>query len=142
MAEKATKKAPTKKTTAKKTAAKKAPAKKAAAKKTTAQKSGEFAVIETGGKQYVVSVGDVLDVELLGSHKEGDKIEFDSVLMSDNGKDTTIGTPTIKGAKVKATYLGEKKGKKLSIIRFKAKSNRSRKIGHRQPYATVQIDSL
>lgn len=99
-----------------------------------------FAVIETGGKQYVVSVGDVLDVELLGGDlKEGDKVEFDHVLMSDDGKSATIGDPHIKGAKVEATYKGEKKGKKISILRYKAKSNRSRKQGHRQQYATVEI---
>ncbi|MBX2866901.1 50S ribosomal protein L21 [Candidatus Kaiserbacteria bacterium] len=108
-------------------------------KKTT---KDEFAVIETGGKQYMVSAGDVIDVELLGDLKEGDKVEFDKVLMVDNGKDTTIGDPYIKGAKVSATYQGEKKGKKLSIIRFKAKSNRDRKIGHRQHYARVQIEKI
>lgn len=129
-------KAPAKKV-AKKTVAKKAPAKKA-----TAKKSDDFAVIETGGKQYVVSVGDVVEVELFGKHEEGDKVVFDKVLLSDNGKDATIGTPYISGAKVNATYLGEKKGKKLSIIRFKAKSNRSRKVGHRQQYAKVQIDKI
>ena len=117
--------------------------KKAPAKKTTAKKSkDDFAVIETGGKQYIVSAGDTLLVELLGTHNEGDKIEFDKVLMSDNGKDTTLGTPYIKGAKVKATYLGEKKGKKLSIVRYKAKSNRDRKIGHRQHYAEVKIEKI
>ncbi|MCD5382499.1 MAG: 50S ribosomal protein L21 [Candidatus Pacebacteria bacterium] len=111
-------------------------------KETTATKDGAFSVIETGGKQYIVSVGDVVDVELLGAHDEGANIEFDKVLMHDTGKDATIGDPYIKGAKVKATYLGEKKGKKLSIIRFKAKSNRSRKIGHRQKYSQVKIESL
>ena len=54
----------------------------------------------------------------------------------------TVGTPTVTGATVKATYLGEKKGKKLSILRFKAKSNRSRKVGHRQKYAQVRIESV
>lgn len=111
---------------------------------TTAEKqqASEIAVIETGGKQYIVSVGDVLDVELLGEHQEGDKIEFDKVLMSDDGKNATLGDPYIKGAAVKATYLGEKKGKKLTIIRYKAKSNRDRKLGHRQKYAQVKIDAL
>ena len=113
------------------------------APKKAVSKSEEFAVIVTGGKQYIVSAGDVLDVELLnGDLKEGDTIEFDKVLMVDDGKDTTIGTPYIKGAKVKATYQGEKKGKKLTIIRYKAKSNRDRKIGHRQKYAQVKIESV
>ena len=132
-AETKTKKAPAKKTVAKKVA------KKATTKKASAD---EFAVIETGGKQYIVSVGDVIDIELLGEHAEGDTVEFDTVLMTDNGADTTIGDPYIKGAKVKATYVAEKKGKKLSIIRFEAKSNRSRKVGHRQKYAQVQIDAI
>jgi large subunit ribosomal protein L21 len=100
-----------------------------------------FAVIATGGKQYVVREGDVLQVELLGDHKEGDTITFDKVLMSDDGKSAKIGTPTT-GGKVTATYLGNKKGKKLTIIRFKAKSNRDRRVGHRQHYAEVKIDKI
>ena len=123
--------------------AKKAPAKKAPAKKEKAAPGADFAVIETGGKQYIVSVGDVVDVELLsGELKEGDKVVFDKVLLSDDGKDATIGMPYIDGAKVTATYLGLKKGPKISIIRYKAKSNRDRKIGHRQKYARVEITSL
>lgn len=146
-AEKTTAKKPAtaKKTTAKKAVAKKVPAKKAVAKKAAPNKTAstnDFSVIETGGKQYIVGVGDVIDIELIGEHKEGDKIEFDKVLMSDDGKDATIGDPYIKGAKVKATYLGDKKGKKLTIIRFESKSNRSRKVGHRQKYAQVKIDAL
>ena len=98
----------------------------------------KFSVIETGGKQYMVSVGDVLDVELLGDHNEGDKVEFDKVLMNEK----VIGTPYVDGAKVTATFMEEKKGKKLSIIRYKAKSNRDRKIGHRQRYARVKIETI
>ncbi len=117
-----------------------------APKKETKQKA-EFAVILSGGKQYVVSVGDILDVEQLSKehkqqYKEGDIVEFDKVLLVDNGTDATIGTPYIDGAKVKAIYQGEKKGKKLSIVRFKAKSNRDRKIGHRQKYDRVKIEAL
>lgn len=102
----------------------------------------DFAVIETGGKQYIVSVGDVLDVELIGDLEEGASVEFDKVLLKDTGSAATVGTPYIDGAKVKATYQGLKKGIKLSIIRYKAKSNRDRKIGHRQHYARVKIDSI
>lgn len=100
-----------------------------------------FAVIATGGKQYIVSVGDTILVELIGEHKAGDVIEFDSVLMTDDGSVAKIGTPNT-GTKVKATYLGEKKGPKLTIIRYKAKSNRDRRLGHRQHYAEVKIDSI
>lgn len=104
--------------------------------------NNNFSIIETGGKQYIVSVGDILNVELFGDFKEGDKVEFDKVLLSDDGKNATVGTPYIAGAKVKATYLGEKKGPKIIILRYKAKSNRDRKIGHRQHYAEVKIESL
>lgn len=135
---------------AKTTTTKKAPAKtssktavKAAPKKVAKKNSDEIAVIMTGGKQYVVSVGDILDVELLGGDlKAGDTVEFDQVLLVDNGKDATLGTPFIKGAKVTATYEGEKKGDKVSIYRYKAKSNRDRRIGHRQHYARVRIASF
>ncbi|HEU4677694.1 MAG TPA: bL21 family ribosomal protein, partial [Candidatus Paceibacterota bacterium] len=54
------------------------------------KKDGTFAIIETGGKQYMVAVGDVVEVELLGNLKEGDKVEFDKVLLVDDGKDATI----------------------------------------------------
>lgn len=111
----------------------------AEAKNTTKDK---FSVIETGGKQYIVGVGDVIDVELLGDHQEGDTIEFDKVLMNDDGSSATIGNPYIEGAKVKATYMGMKKGKKLNIIRFEAKSNRDRFVGHRQKYSQVKIDTI
>lgn len=110
--------------------------------KTTTEKPTEFAIIETGGKQYMVSVGDVLEVELLGDLKEGDTVEFDKVLMVDNGLDTTIGAPYIQGAKVKATYQGLSKGPKIHIVRYMAKSNRDRRIGHRQKYSQVKIDAL
>ena len=97
-----------------------------------------FAVIATGGKQYVVREGDTLLVELIGEHQAGDTIEFDQVLMTDDGKAAKLGTPTT-GGKVIATYLGEKKGVKLTIIRYKSKSNRDRRLGHRQHYASIRI---
>jgi large subunit ribosomal protein L21 len=100
-----------------------------------------FAVIATGGKQYVVRAGDTILVELMGDYKEGDKIEFDTVLMTDDGTSSKIGTPHT-GTKVTATYIGEKKGKKLTIIRYKAKSNRDRRVGHRQHYAEIKIDAI
>lgn len=134
----------TTKTAAKKTATKaaaKAAPKKVTTKKTAA-KSDDFSVIETGGKQYVVSVGDVIEVELIGEHKEGDKITFENVLLSDDGTSATVGTPYIKGAKVEGTFLGEVKGKKITILRYKAKSNRHRKQGHRQQYAKVEVTKI
>ena len=129
---------------AEKTVTTEAPKKVAAKKvpKTDVSIAAEFAVIETGGKQYIVSVGDVLNVELLGEHKEGAKVEFDTVLMTDDGKASEIGTPYVKGKKVTATYLGLEKGKKISILRYKAKSNRDRKLGHRQKYSQIKIETI
>lgn len=97
-----------------------------------------FAVIATGGKQYIVRAGDTIKVELLNDHKEGDTIEFDTVLMTDDGSTAKVGTP-LTGSKVTATYVAEVKGPKLTIVRYKAKSNRDRRIGHRQHYAELKI---
>jgi len=103
----------------------------------------EFAVIETGGKQYKVSVGDVVTIEKLpGEPKEGEKITFEKVLLVDNGKDTTIGTPYIEGARVEGVLAGVGRAKKIDVIRFKAKSRYFKKRGHRQPFMKVKIESL
>lgn len=105
----------------------------------TQETNKDFAIIATGGKQYVVSPGDVLDVELIEGAEEGKTITFDQVLMAGE----KVGTPTVSGAKVTAKVLDpEKKDKKLSIIRFKSKSNRFRKVGHRQKHTRVQIESV
>lgn len=108
---------------------------------TTTKTPAPFAVIETGGKQYIVSVGDVLEVEMLGDFSDGDAITFDTVLMTDDGSTAKVGTP-YTGTKVKATYMGIEKGPKITILRYKAKSNRDRKIGHRQKYSQIKIESI
>lgn len=108
---------------------------------TTIKTPAPFAVIETGGKQYIVSVGDVLEVEMLGDFSDGDAITFDTVLMTDDGSTAKVGTP-YTGTKVKATYMGIEKGPKITILRYKAKSNRDRKIGHRQKYSQIKIESI
>ena len=108
---------------------------------TTATNKDAFAVIETGGKQYVVTSGQTLEVELLNDHVEGDKITFDTVLMTDDGAAAKVGAP-YTGTKVTATHMGISKGPKISIIRYKAKSNRDRKLGHRQKYAQIKIDTI
>ena len=103
----------------------------------------EFAVIQTGGKQYKVSVGEELKIEkLTGEHKEGDSIVFDKVLLVDNGSDTTIGTPFIPTAQVKATITKIGRLPKVTVIKFKQKSRYFKKNGHRQPYFQVKIDAL
>jgi large subunit ribosomal protein L21 len=103
----------------------------------------ETAVIKTGGKQYIVSKGLRLNIEKLpGTHKEGDKVVFEEVLMVDNGSDTTIGDPLIKGAKVSATILEIGKAKKIDVVKYKAKSRYYKRRGHRQPFVKVEIDAI
>src|SRR3989338_6846522 len=100
----------------------------------------EFAVIQTGGKQYKVSVGDTVKIEkLVGEHKEGDKITFDKVLLVDNGKDTTIGTPFIAGAKVEAELVEIGRTKKIIVVKYKPKSRYLIRQGHRQPFFKQKI---
>ena len=100
----------------------------------------EFAVIQTGGKQYKVSVGDTVKIEkLVGEHKGGDKITFDKVLLVDNGRDTTIGTPFITGAKVEAELVEIGRAKKIIVVKYKPKSRYLIRQGHRQHFFKVKI---
>ena len=100
----------------------------------------EFAVIKTGGKQYKVSVGDTVKIEkLVGEHKEGDKITFDKVLLVDNGRDTTIGTPFITGAKVEAELVEIGRAKKIIVVKYKPKSRYLIRQGHRQHFFKIKI---
>ena len=102
------------------------------------------AVITTGGKQYLVEEGSTVKIEKLkGDHKVGDSVTFDQVLLSDDGKDaTTIGTPFIKGASVVGEIQKISRAKKVTVIKYKAKSNYFKKRGHRQPYFEVKITKL
>jgi len=103
----------------------------------------EFAVIKTGGKQYKVSKGDSIKIEKLSdTAKIGDKVAFEEVLLVDNGKDTTIGTPFIKGAKVEATVEEIGKLPTVTVIHYKQKSRYFKKNGHRQPFFKVKISSI
>lgn len=105
--------------------------------------SKEFAIIETGGKQYKVTVGDVLKVEKIpGEFNAGDKIVFDKVLLVDNGKDTTIGAPYISGAKVESLFQREGRNRTIKVVKYKAKSRYLKKNGHRQPFLEVKISAI
>jgi large subunit ribosomal protein L21 len=101
-----------------------------------------FAIVETGGKQYKISEGDILNVEKLKDNKAGDKVVFEKVLLTDDGKSTKVGTPYISGATVEVTLVEEGKGKKLHIQKFKSKSRYKRRVGHRQPHAKVQVEKI
>jgi large subunit ribosomal protein L21 len=102
----------------------------------------EVAVIKTGGKQYIVSKGDTITVEKIGELKKGDSIVFNEVLLVDNGSDTTIGTPMIKGAEVKGTVVLAGKAPKVEVVKYKPKSRYYKRNGHRQPQLTVKIDAI
>ncbi len=119
--------------------------KKYAKKDVKIEKDGSFAVIETGGKQYKVSVGDSIKIEKLKDkeYKQGDIVSFNKVLLIDNGKDiTNIGTPYIEGAKVFGIISEIGKNKKIIVMKYKQKSRYLKKNGHRQPYFKVLIDKI
>jgi len=106
--------------------------------------SGSFAVIETGGKQYRVAVGDIIKIEAIkGEFKIGSPVVFDKVLLIDNGSDSTdIGTPYISGAKVSGTLSEIGRYAKVTVIKYKQKSRYLKKNGHRQPFFAVKIEKI
>lgn len=98
-----------------------------------------YAVIETGGKQYQVSPGDILDVELL---PDKEKVSFTNVLLfADSGK-VAVGTPYLNGAEVSGKVLGNNKDDKVTTFKYKNKTNYHRTIGHRQNYTRIQIEEI
>ena len=100
-----------------------------------------YAIIETGGKQYKVNEGDVIFVEKLGV-AEGEAVEFTTVKALSKDGALKIGTPVVEGAKVTATVVKEGKAKKVVVFKYKAKKNEKKKMGHRQPYTKVQINTI
>ena len=99
------------------------------------------AVIVTGGKQYTVAEGDILCVEKLGAEVE-ETVKFDQVLAVLEGENTKIGAPVVEGAAVEAKVVKNGKGKKIHVLKYKAKKNEKKKIGHRQPYTKVEITKI
>ena len=99
------------------------------------------AIIVTGGKQYKVAEGDVVYIEKL-DQEAGDTVKFDQVLAILDGDKATFGTPVVEGASVEAKIVKNGKGKKIDIIRYKAKKGEKRHIGHRQPYTKVEITKI
>ncbi|MDD5146595.1 MAG: 50S ribosomal protein L21 [Candidatus Pacebacteria bacterium] len=101
-----------------------------------------FAVIKTGGKQYVVEPGKKLKVEKL-EVKEGQKeVVFDNVLLAEKQNKLEIGTPKVGGAKVTAKVLREGKGDKVIIFKYKAKKRSRVKKGHRQSFTEVEVTKI
>ncbi|MDP3982390.1 MAG: 50S ribosomal protein L21 [bacterium] len=101
----------------------------------------EFAIIKTGGKQYLVTKGQKLQVEKL-PEKEGEDVSFSSVLLHQKGEAIAVGKPTLEKVLVKGKVLREIKGKKVIAYNFKAKKREKTKQGHRQQYSEVEITEI
>ncbi|MDP2744867.1 MAG: 50S ribosomal protein L21 [Dehalococcoidia bacterium] len=100
-----------------------------------------YAIVETGGKQYKVSAGQTIQVERLPG-KEGDALELGKVLMVTRGERVVIGTPLVSGARVVARSLGEVRGDKIVVFKYKNKVRYRRKTGHRQNYTRLQVTDI
>lgn len=101
-----------------------------------------LAVIQTGGKQYLVAEGQTVALEKL-LEKTGEGIVFDALLVASlDGATVHVGQPTVAGAKVEAEIVEHGKGKKVDVIKFKSKVRYRRKYGHRQPFTKVRIGKI
>ena len=101
-----------------------------------------YAIIKTGGKQYRVAPGDVLDVERFTEHEPGDTIDIDEVLLVNQDGDVTIGAPYVEGARVIVKIEQEGKSKKIIVFKYKPKVRYRRKKGHRQRFARIIIEGI
>lgn len=98
----------------------------------------DYAILKTGGKQYRVAPGDIIDVEKLQA-ETGSEIELEGVLaLSENGE-FTVGQPVVAGAKVIAQVQAQERDKKIRVFKYKPKTRYRRTRGHRQPYTRLQI---
>ena len=100
-----------------------------------------YAIIESCGKQYKVSEGDVIFFEKLDV-EEGKTVTFDNVVLVSEGENVEVGNPYVKNAKVEGKVVSHGKGKKIIVFKMKAKKNYRRKQGHRQPYTKVEITAI
>ncbi len=100
-----------------------------------------YAIIETGGKQYKVSEGDVITIEKICA-EAGSEFVFDKVMAVSNEGELKIGAPYVSGASVNASVIGDGKEKKVIIYKYKAKKGFHKKKGHRQPFTKVKIEKI
>lgn len=100
-----------------------------------------FAVFESGGKQHRVVEGEVVRLERLDG-EPGENVEFDRVLMIGDGEEVAVGTPLVQGGKVAGEVVGQGRGRKIRVIKFKRRKNYMRTKGHRQPYTDVRITAI
>lgn len=99
-----------------------------------------YAIIATGGKQYRVSEGDVIYIEKIDAQVDS-TVSFDVLLVGNEG-DVKVGTPVVEGVKVEGKVVGQVRGDKIIVFKYKAKKNYRRKQGHRQPYTKVEITKI
>ena len=100
-----------------------------------------YAIVETGGKQYQVQTGQIVDVERLPADV-GDEVELDQVLLVSDDDQVQIGQPRVEGAKVRATVLRQDRARKIIVFKFKPKERYRRKAGHRQSFTRLRIDEI
>lgn len=101
-----------------------------------------YAVIETGGKQYLVKPGDKIEIEKLAGSRPLSNVEFDKVLLAFNDKETHIGKPYLQNAKVIGEWLGDKLSKKVIVFKYHSKTRYQKKKGHRQPHSQIIIKEI
>ncbi|HIG87824.1 MAG TPA: 50S ribosomal protein L21 [Planctomycetes bacterium] len=101
-----------------------------------------YAIISDRNQQTTVRVGDVVTCDLMGDAEPGSSISFENVLLIGNEGTVQIGKPTLDGASVKGEVIGEIKGKKIVVFRFRRRKNIRRKTGHRQHYTQVRITDI
>ena len=102
----------------------------------------DYAIIESGAKQYRVEANSILDVELLGVEEGKKEVTLDKVLFVREGEKVTVGTPLVENAKVVCDFLGDVKGKKLISFKMRRRKNSRSKIGHRQQYSRIQVKEI
>ncbi len=100
----------------------------------------KYAVLKSGGKQYKVSAGQILEVEKL--ENDGKSVVFSEVLLVVDGDKVEVGMPTVAGVSVFASIVSEIKGEKIEVFKYKSKSRYRKHTGHRQKYTQVKIDSI
>lgn len=100
------------------------------------------AVIKTGGKQYIVKPGDIIDIEKI-SGEPGEEINFEEVLLvSADGEDVKVGSPLVESARVEGKIVRQKKGEKIVVFKFKRRKGYRKKAGHRQNLTSVEITGI
>jgi large subunit ribosomal protein L21 len=100
-----------------------------------------YAVVQTGGKQYRATPGEAIEVEKLPA-EVGERVELDQVLLIVDGETVTVGKPTVAGATVTATVVGQRRRRKVLFFHYVPKKRQRKRHGHRQPFTRLLIESI